>query len=110
MPSFRRSAPLAGVMAVSTMAALVAIGTPQAHAANGVFVYTAKAGQESIPFPEEDKCYATPGGSVGMNYTVADAYLYTDAKCTIGKDAGNIGPFANRSVAFEGVKLRTSGT
>lgn len=109
MPTLR-SAPLVGVIAGSSIAALVAIGAPQAHAANGVFVFTGSKGQESIPFPEEDKCYPTPGGTVGMNYSVADAYLYTDTECTIGKDAGNIGPFANRSVPFESVRLRTSGS
>ncbi|MGQ0845655.1 MAG: hypothetical protein ACT4QF_16145 [Sporichthyaceae bacterium] len=106
----RRSAPIAGLMAAGSLAGLVALGAPTAHAANGVFVYTGTSGQESIPFPDEDKCYATPGGTAAMNYSAGDAYLYTDAKCTIGKDAGQVKPFANSAVEFEGVKLRTAGT
>lgn len=98
------------LVSVAAIAPLVAVGAPDAHAANGVFVYTGKSGQQSIPFPEEDKCYATPGGKAGTNYSTGDAYLYTDAKCTIGKDAGNIGPLANSAVPFEGVRLRTSGS
>lgn len=86
-------------------AGLVTFGAPAtAEAAFGVFVWN---GDKYIPNPVEDQCYPTPGGMMADNMSFGDAFLYTDAKCTIGKDAGNAGPFASADVPFESVRLRT---
>jgi hypothetical protein len=106
----RSTGRLAVISAAAATAALVGIAAPTgAHAANGVFVYAdAKGGQQSIPFPEENKCYSTKGATGAANYTAGDAYVYTDDHCTIGKDAGNIPRFQNTMVGFNSVVLRTS--
>jgi hypothetical protein len=45
---------------------------------------------------------------MAANYTPGDAYLYTDSSCTIGKDAGNVKPFADNTVEFNSVRIHTS--
>lgn len=46
--------------------------------------------------------------SGAMNYTAGDAYIYTDAHCTIGNDAGNVPRFDKSTVGFNSVVIRTS--
>lgn len=101
--------PLLTVLGCAALLALTVPAAPPAGAAAGLFVYDTPAGRQVIPFPDENKCYPTPGATAAMNYTRGDAYFYTDADCTIGKDAGNAGPFSDATVPFEGVKLRTGG-
>lgn len=105
-----RLATRTGVAAVvSSTLCLVGLAVPSAaHAANGVFLYTGPDGQQSIPFPDEDKCYPAEGAKMAANYTPGDAYLYTDSSCTIGKDAGNVKPFANNTVEFNSLRIHTS--
>lgn len=89
-------------------AGLVTMGAPAtAEAAAGVFIWN---GSKYIPNPAENQCYPTPGGKMANNMSFGDAYLYTDAKCTIGKDAGNAGPFKSAEVEFESVVLRTQAS
>jgi hypothetical protein len=107
--STRTATRLALVSAGAATVALVGVAASTgAQAANGFFVYQTSGGQQTIPFPEENKCYPTPSASGAMNYTAGDAYIYTDANCTIGKDAGNVPRFDKSTAGFNSVVIRTS--
>ena len=106
-----RPAARAGVATVVSAALTLAVlgaapGT--AHAANGVFLYEGANGQQSIPFPDEDKCYKAQGAKKATNYTAGDGYLYTDDSCTVGKDAGQVQRFTSTSVEFNSFRIHTS--
>ncbi len=103
-PLARRAA--AGLLAAGT-AGLLALAAPSAEAAAGVFVWTGPGGDNPVPFPADDQCIATPGATAAKNFTVADGFLFTDANCTLGMEAGDISAFQEIAVGFESVRLRT---
>lgn len=107
-PHARRRRRVAAVLVTAGAAGLVGFGAPSpADAAAGVFVWTGGGSDTPIPFPSDDQCYPTPGGSGADNYTAADAFFYTDAACSTGSEAGNTGPFTEFSGTFESVRVRT---
>lgn len=100
---------IAACLAAAGFVGALALAAPtSAGAAPGVFVWTGSGGDTPIPFPTDDQCYATPGGTGAQNFTPADAFFYVDPACTITMEAGNAGPFSGFANAFESVVLRTS--
>ncbi|MBA3742627.1 hypothetical protein [Sporichthya sp.] len=93
--------------AVAATAALVTLGAPAADAAVGVVVWTGPSGDTPIPFPADDQCFATPGATGAHNYSIADAFVFTDASCTTGQEAGSFSAFKDFDGAFESVRVRT---
>jgi len=99
----------AASLAGAAVVGVVASTAPAAGAASGFFSWTGISGQQLIFFPDDDKCYPTPGGSLALNYTAADALLFSDGYCTSGQDAGDVPPFAHNSARFNSMKLRITG-
>lgn len=98
---------LAAVAAAGLLGAVALVAPTSAHAATGIFMWTGPAGDTPIPFPADDQCFATPDATAAKNYTTADAFLFDDADCTTGRDAGSLSAFKDLSVGFQSVRLRT---
>jgi hypothetical protein len=99
----------AGVLGAAVAVGVASPAVPPAHATNGFFGWTGFSGQQVVPFPDEDKCYPTPGGSVALNYTAADGHLFSDGYCTSGQDGGgHIAAYTQQSVRFNSFKLHMS--
>ena len=92
-----------GALVAASAAGFLTAGTAQSS--TGLFVWTGKHGSHQVPFPADDKCFKAPGGKAAQNYTAADAYLYTDAKCTVGKDADSVPPGKSSAVPFESFRV-----
>lgn len=102
------AARLAAAVAAAGLAGLVGLAAPAgAQAASGFFIWTGPGGDTPLPFPADDQCFATPGATAAKNFTTADAFLFTDAECTTGKDIDSASAFEQVGVAFESVRLRT---
>lgn len=106
-PTPRHTLRLALAAAVAATAGLITLGAPSAGAAVGVLIWTGPGGDTPVPFPADDQCFATPGATGAMNYSIADAFVFTDANCTTGMEAGSFSAFQGFSGGFESFRVRT---
>lgn len=101
------SSRLALGVAVAATAGLVTLGAPAAGAATGVLIWTGPDGDTPIPMPADDQCFPTPGATGSANYTTADAFVFTDANCTTGLEAGSFSAFQTFAGEFSSIRVRT---
>lgn len=103
----RSAVPRLAAIGVALLGAVALVAPTSADAATGVFIWTGPGGDTPIPLPADDQCFATPGATAARNFTSADAFVFTDAACTTGMDAGSLSAFKDLAVGFESVRLRT---
>ena len=101
------SSRVALAVAVAATAGLVTVGAPAAGAATGVLIWTGPDGDTPIPMPADDQCFPTPGATGSANYTTADAFVFTDAACTTGLEAGSFSAFQTFTGEFSSIRVRT---